>query len=148
MGGLFEAARLHSGPGIGARVASPRSPILRSSAFSLRQTFWRESVKSQGFGDRVPDSENASFRFACPCMVVFFSTGQAAAASAFRRRSPQRISNWFSASRQPCTVSHFAEALRSARYSSLSALSSFGNEPRFLITLRRLMCSDSTALVV
>src|SRR5450759_1140120 len=41
---------------MGARVASLRSPILRSSSFSVEQTFWRESDKSQGFGDGVPEA--------------------------------------------------------------------------------------------
>src|SRR5207244_7916969 len=27
----------------------------------LKQTFWRQSVKSQGFGDRVPESEKPPF---------------------------------------------------------------------------------------
>src|SRR5271165_1572326 len=42
-------------------LASLRSPILRSSAFSVEQTFWSESGKSQGFGDGVPESNNDPF---------------------------------------------------------------------------------------
>ena len=43
---------------------------------------------------------------------------------------------------------HFAITLRNARYSKFIAASSLGNDPRVLMILCRLMCSDSTALVV
>ena len=45
----------HSGPRIGAPVASLRSRIFRASVLSVKQPFWRESDKSQRFGDGVPD---------------------------------------------------------------------------------------------
>jgi hypothetical protein len=53
--GANESPR-HSGPRIGAQVASLRSPNLRScdSILKQKQHFWRESVKSPGFGDRAP----------------------------------------------------------------------------------------------
>jgi hypothetical protein len=43
---------------------------------------------------------------------------------------------------------HCFETLRSAKYNNFSAASSFGKEPRVLITLRNVMGQDSTALVV
>ena len=45
-------------------------------------------------------------------------------------------------------IVHFLLMLRSARESSLIKASSLGNEPRLLVTLRRLMLTDSIALVV
>ena len=60
-----EAAPCHSGPCIGARVASLRSLIFRASALSVKQSFWRESDKSQEFGDGVPESSNAPFLITC-----------------------------------------------------------------------------------
>jgi hypothetical protein len=46
-------------PCIGAGIASLRSLIFRASALSVKQSFWRESDKSQGFGDSVPELSNA-----------------------------------------------------------------------------------------
>jgi hypothetical protein len=42
-------------PRIGAPVASLRSRVFRASVLSVKQLFWRESDKSQRFGDGVPD---------------------------------------------------------------------------------------------
>src|ERR1039457_51991 len=64
------------------------------------------------------------------------------------KRSPQRIAKWFRACGQPCMVCHFLATFISAKYSSLIAASSLGKEPRVLISLRRVMFRDSTALVV
>src|SRR6266478_385468 len=43
---------------------------------------------------------------------------------------------------------HFFAMLRSAKYSSLTSASSFGNDPRVFVTLRNDMFNDSIALVV
>src|ERR1051325_10351368 len=64
-------------------------------------------------------------------------------------RSSYRIANRFSAAFQSCTGRvHFLATRSRAKNSSFMAASSFGNEPRVLITFRRLIFSDSTALVV
>src|SRR5690349_4556697 len=64
-------------------------------------------------------------------------------------RSGHKILNRFNAAFQLAIgIVHFFAALRKARYSSLSAASSFGNEPRVLMILRNDMFSDSIALVV
>jgi hypothetical protein len=55
----------------------------------------------------------------------------------------------FRASRQFCTgIVQFFAAFRRAKYTSLNAASSFGNEPRILVIFRSDMFSDSIALVV
>ena len=65
------------------------------------------------------------------------------------RRSPNSMVNRVSAAFQSWMgIDHFRLMLRSARKNSLSSASSLGNEPRFLVSLRRLMLTDSMALVV
>ena len=64
-------------------------------------------------------------------------------------RSGQRMLKRFSAAHQSCTgLVHLFEAFFNARYNSLRAASSVGNEPRILMILRSDMLSDSTVLVV
>src|ERR1017187_7068276 len=73
--------------------------------------------------------------------------GRAGRVAVSGKRSPQRIAKWFRACGQPCIVGHCLATCIRAKYSSLIAASSLGKEPRVLITLRRVMFRDSTALV-
>ena len=61
---------------------------------------------------------------------------------------PHPIPRWFSICFHTCTVSRFFDCLSSARYSSVIAASSEGNDARLLIIFLNDMCSDTTALVV
>ena len=64
------------------------------------------------------------------------------------KRASHRMAKRLRASFQFGSKPHFFETFRKAKYSNFMAASSVGNDPRVLMTLRNVMCRDSTALVV
>src|SRR6266481_8998334 len=114
---------------------------MASAARRSVQESWRESAKSRRFGGRAPIPEMLFFRFLHAVTIY--------ANSAFGTRSPSRIAKRCKAAFQFCTgMVHFLAMCSRARYSSFIAASWLGNDPLVLITLRKLIFSDSTALVV
>ena len=64
------------------------------------------------------------------------------------KRVSQSKEKWFSVAFQLGNGPHFFVTFLRARYNNFRAASSLGNEPRVLMILRKLMWTDSIALVV
>src|SRR6516164_9658395 len=135
------------GRAVRAPADTPPIPHDGGAATGKRRRFaravgsrWRPPCVAGGRRDSAGRRDAATAPLGCPKTQT--NTPRAS-------RSWYTIANRFSAAFQSCTGRvHFLATRSRPKYSSFRAASSLGNEPRVLITLRRLMFSDSTALVV